>query len=429
VDSVFLTIIPASQISVNGQPEVRIATSAAAKVVLNAHQGDVLVHQSEYELERSMAPNKLYPHLQGVTGPLELEFRFYGADGTLLDVKRRNYRIIESPCHSTRLIDGCWISIYHWSEEEGRWFNNALKELTEADWKDQIYAMHRVGINGIVITHSFINNEYAGKHSMTADTYKGKALYPSALYPDRMPIAAADPLEAILTAADDCGMAVFLGVGTFAWFDFSPESLKWHMAVTEELYGMYGRHPSLYGWYVCEEIFGALYYDWPYVEDEKYKDIVHFFQSYKQFIHRLTPTKPVALAPNNIRFHEFAEQWKEILAHVDILLPFAFARDPDNLNIAEIQEICKPSGTHFWVDMEMFDWPLDNGLVPKSMDDMIKEIRTYDALEQLYGFQFTGLMNDPDSPHDLGGEAAKRLYRDYGAYYRKIIGEQAQTEG
>ena len=28
-------------------------------------------------------------------------------------------------------------------------------------------------------------------------------------------------------------------------------------------------------------------------------------------------------------------------------------------------------------------------------------------------------MNAPDSPHDLGGEAARQLYRDYERYYQQ----------
>lgn len=231
---------------------------------------------------------------------------------------------------------------------------------------------------------------------------------------------ARDPVNAVLSAADKCGMNVFLGVGNYAWFDFSPESLKWHIEVTKELYEMYGKHPSLYGWYVSEEIMGSLYYDYPPVGNEKYRDIVSFFREYKKLVEQLTPTKPVALAPNNIRFHEYEEEWKEILQNVDILLPFAFARDPGNLNINEISEICKSCGTHFWVDMEMFAWPLDNGLVPKTCSDLIKEIRTYDYLEQIYGYQYTGIMNPPGSGLGLGREDTQRLYGEYLEYYKSI---------
>jgi hypothetical protein len=206
---------------------------------------------------------------------------------------------------------------------------------------------------------------------------------------------------------------VFLGVGLFAWFDFSPASLEWHKRVTRELFDLYGDHRSLFGWYVSEEIFGSLYDEWSALPSEAYKDIVDFFRDYTGFVRTLTPTKPVALAPNNIRFHEFAKEWGQILPNIDILIPFAFARDPENINVAEIQELCDRAKTRFWVDMEMFSFPLDNGLVPKTIDKLIEEIRSYDAVEQIFGYQFTGIMNPPASVHNLGGTQAKKLYADY----------------
>jgi hypothetical protein len=56
-----------------------------------------------------------------------------------------------------------------------------------------------------------------------------------------MPIKAKDSLEAILSEADKQGMNVFLGVGLFAWFDFSSTSLEWHKEVAKELWDMYAK--------------------------------------------------------------------------------------------------------------------------------------------------------------------------------------------
>ncbi len=265
---------------------------------------------------------------------------------------------------------------------------------------------------------------------MTAESYRGRALYPSELHPERYPLTCFDPVAAILEAADECQMTVFLGVGLFAWFDFSAESLWWHKRVTRELFDRYGHHHSLYGWYISEEMFGSLYDEWEHLPNEAYKDIVRFFLEYKAFVRNLTPTKPIALAPNNIRFHEFAGEWGEILPNIDILIPFAFARDPENLNVAEIQKICDLAGAHFWVDMEMFAFPIDDGLVPKSIDELLTEVRSYDAVEQIFGYQFTGIMNFPESQHNLGGSPAKKLYADYLAHLSGLgpaVREAART--
>ncbi|HWD39043.1 MAG TPA: DUF4434 domain-containing protein [Fimbriimonas sp.] len=355
-------------------------------------------------------------------GSLVFQFEFFNGDGVPLASHSLPYEVVESGVQSTRRVDGCWVSIAHWSEDEARHFNTDLKKLSHEDWKDQIRAMNAVGIKSVLIQNVFDCNEYAGQHGMTPETYTGRALYPSPTFSNRYPISCHDPVRAILEAADECGMTVLLGVGLFAWFDFGAKSLEWHRQVTGELFALYGHHPSLYGWYISEEMFGSLYDEWEHLPAEKYKDIVHFFKEYKAFVEELTPTKPVALAPNNIRFHEFAEEWGEILPYIDILIPFAFARDLQNLNIAEIKAICARAKTRFWVDMEMFSYPLDNGLVPKSIDELLSEIRIYDDVEQIFGYQFTGIMNAPESPHNLGGAASKQLYADY---YNHLIQERA----
>lgn len=62
--------------------------------------------------------------------------------------------------------------------------------------------------------------------------------------------------------------------------------------------------------------------------------------------------------------------------------------------------------------------PFEDGLVPKTMEALLREIRQYDALEQCYGYQYTGLMNHPASRFSLGGEPAKELYARYLQYYQ-----------
>ncbi len=417
METTYVTIIPAYRISARMQPEVRLFSIQESSCRLNAMKDKEIIKNFIYVLEAGKEQTVL-PDFSGLVGDITLEFNFYKPDGEIIGERKLNYEIIDSQCNSTTLIDGCWVSLYHWSEDEARWFNPDLKKLTDKDWKEQVHAMNRIGIKGIVIQNVFESSHYVEQHDMTVKTYDGLAYYPSSIFTGRCGITAEDPIEAILSAADEDGMNVLLGVGLYAWFDFSEESLKWHKKVTQELYDLYGHHPSLYAWYISEEMFGSLYYDYPPVPDEKYIDIVKFFKEYNAFVKRLTPTKPVALAPNNIRFHEYEKEWKEILANIDILIPFAFARDPENMNIDQIAQICKSCNTHFWVDMEVFEYPFDQGLMPKSYGNLIKEIRTYDKLEQIYGYQFTGLMNPPESKFNLGGEKSKKLYSSYSKYYQ-----------
>jgi hypothetical protein len=72
------------------------------------------------------------------------------------------------------------------------------------------------------------------------------------------------------------------------------------------------------------------------------------------------------------------------------------------------------------VDMEMFRWTHDDGLIPKTGEGIIEETRAYDAVEQIYGYRFTSLMNPTDSGVCLGGDNAVRLYEDYIRYYDHV---------
>lgn len=166
---------------------------------------------------------------------------------------------------------------------------------------------------------------------------------------------------------------------------------------------------------------GALYYGYDPVPDEKHHDIAAFFREYKQFVHDLTPTKPVALAPNNIHMDWYRKEWRPILENLDIMIPFAFARSENN--IPQIAEMCAETGTHFWVDMEIFAFPFDEGLAPKTCENLIKEIHCYDMLEQVYGYQYTGLMNEPGHRMGLGREDTEQVYTDYQAYYQSVVGK------
>ena len=415
----FCTPIPARRISTNGKLELCVVSQVASMVKVEAQIKDECVDCGVFVVKPSDERIMLYPNINVLIGKLLLKVSFISEIGEVLDSVSFPYEIVSSLVNSSRLIDGCWISIYHWSESESRHFNTRISEFTDSDWKQHIYDMHEIGITGVVIQNVFDSFHYVCQHDMTAETYRGKSFYPSELYPERLPLMANDPIEAVLSAADECGMTVFPGVGLYAWFDFSPESLKWHIEVTKELHKKYGHHPSFYGWYISEEIFGTLYYGYDAVPDENYKDIIHFFKEYSQFVHKLTPTKPIALAPSNYGIDRYKEQWTGILQHIDILLPFGFAHS--EFNISEIYAICKKSKTHFWVDMEIFKASLDNGLIPKSYDDLMTEILQYDQLEQIYGYQYTGLMNPQGKGHRMGGANTEELYTRYQEYYKNCI--------
>lgn len=340
-------------------------------------------------------------------------------------VRERSFKVMPSEKRSTELIEGAWIGLYHWSEQEGLHWNKDIKEMTAENWKEMVRAMHSVGMEAIVIQEMFRNQEYVGQHELTPESYEGKAFYPSKLYSGRMEIACEDPLEAIMTEADALGMDVLVGVGMFAWFDFTAESLAWHKAVAKELWDMYGHHDSFYAFYVSEECAGNLYNS--EVEPERIlmrkNEIVTFFKKFRTFTNSFAPGKPVMLATNSMGVPYGADTYPKLLEHLDILCPFGFARMPEGdltgYEAAQmLQKMCDEAGSHLWFDLEAFLFNPDMSLYPRPIDQIIGDLTLLDNFEKILCYQFPGVFNAPDMMSRIVGEERTiKLYNDYREYY------------
>lgn len=335
--------------------------------------------------------------------------------------------IIDSKLRSTQRIDGTWAGIYHWSEEEGKLWNSDIKNLSDSQWGEIVKGMHEIKMDIIVIQEVFRNQEYVGKHSIETDGYQGKAFYPSSLYPERMPIAAKDPVEAILSEADKNGMSVFLGVGLYAWFDYTPASLEWHKKTAKELWDKYGHHESFYGWYVSEEIAGSLE---PWEKDKKKaeireKEICSFFKEFKSYCVQLAPDKPVMLATNSFYILKAIDTYPQLLSSLDILCPFGFARMPeDDLSGRDaamvLQQLCDNANSHLWLDLEIFSFDDEGGLYPRPMEEVIGDLERFSNFEKILCYQYPGLLNNPNMSVPLGGQKAVTLYLDYKKYIENL---------
>ena len=303
----------------------------------------------------------------------------------------KEFEVIESDTRSTRQIDGAWAGIYHWSEIEGKHWNKDIAKMTDAQWQELVRSMHSIEMNMIVIQEVFRNEEYVGRHFLTVDSYAGKAFYPSELYPGRMPIAAKDPVEAILSEADKLNISVMVGVGLFAWFDFTSESLEWHKRVAKELWDKYGHHPSFYAFYVSEESGGSLD-NWEATTEKQIirkRQIVEFFRAFKEYCNTLAPEKPIMLATNSMGIPQGLDTYPALLQNLDILCPFGFARMPEgDLSGKEaatlLQQLCDDAGSHLWLDLETFLFNPDQSLYPRPMEEIIHDLRLFDNFKRYY---------------------------------------------
>lgn len=419
------------------------------KINLDIRAGITNLQESEVELEVSFYLNKeddanlLYTttvaiprdsfrtvkHLMPTSGHLgENEVIAVVKGNGFTERSTKHITIVSSPTRSDKRIGGAWISFYHWSETEGKMWNPVIRELTDGQWKEMIASMHSVGMDIVIIQESFRNQAYVGEHNIEQEGYKGKSFYPSKLFTERMPLKAKDPIEAVLAQADESGMYVFMGVGMYAWFDYTAGSLEWHKKVAKELWELYGHHPSFYGFYVSEEGMGSLdcFEKDSSKHDMRRREVLNFFREFTPFCNKLAPGKPVMFAPNGWGVGRSKGAYPELLKNVDIISPFAFARMPEGdltgpEAIRRLQQYCDDAQAHLWLDLEAFLFNEKEGyLYPRPIGEIESDLTLFDNFEKVNCYQYPGVFNSPDASVRVGEPSTVQLYKDYEQYLKKL---------
>ena len=218
-------------------------------------------------------------------------------------------------------------------------------------------------------------------------------------------------------------MSVMMGVGMFAWFDFSAESLEWHKQVAKELWNKYGSHPSFYSFYISEECAGNLYNSEQTYEMQlvRKKEICEF----KKYIKKFAPEKPIMLATNSMGVLDGADAYPALLQNLDILCPFGFARMPKGdltgKEAADIlQNFCDDAGAHLWFDLEAFLFNPDNSLYPRPIEEIIHDLTLLDNFEKVLCYQYPGVFNDPKMSRRIGEKRTIKLYQQYQKYMNDV---------
>lgn len=437
VEEAGLTLIPPSQVTNKVNVDVRggIVNRGTETVIYEAAlfldkvSEKQLLSQKRVELDKGEHECLQYNlKTRNLSGKHKIIFTVskFNEEGKNLDrrVVEKEFNVIPSDVRSTRMIEGAWMGLSHWSEQEGLHWNSDIKKVTPDQWKEMVRSMKKIGMSTIVIQESFRNQYYVGAHSLTPENYEGLAYYPSDLYPGRMNVASKDPIEAILNQADESNMNVFMAVGMFAWFDFTPESLAWHKNVATELWNRYGHHPSFYGFYVSEECAGNLFNGEQTIEGKltRKKEICDFFREFKKHCNAMAPDKPVMLATNSMDVLDGEDAYPALLQNLDILCPFGFARMPEGdltgKEVADkLQSLCDDAGSHLWFDLEAFLFNPDMSLYPKPMKEILDDLNLLDNFEKILCYQYPGVFSDPDATFKVGEPSTITLYKDYQKYY------------
>ena len=309
---------------------------------------------------------------------------------------------------------GSWFEFEHHNQPEGKYWNPTVPKFTTEQWKAKIKEMHEAGLEYLV---------------MLAVAYEGKTYYPSSLQP-RHDYVCDDPLEAVLDAADSCGIKFF--VSNDYWTDWTQvgKAMKdeaiWRLREKgmEEVAEKYGHHKSFYGWYYPHEsgLNGSI--------DET---TISYVNRCTQKAKALTPKALTLIAPYGTKTLRYDDNFISQLDRLDIDI-MAYQ---DEVGVRKTvagtagqyyedlyKMHAKAGRSRLWADLEIFEFEGDtyrSALIPASFDRIrtqLEDISPY--VEHILIYQYLGMMNRPDSPAFAGHPDSGKLYTDYMNWMKKF---------
>ena len=255
---------------------------------------------------------------------------------------------------------------------------------------------------------------------------EGKAYYPSKMMGWQYPEWRQSPVDAIMDAAAEHGMKVFMSTG-WAWDQDDnlrdPKIKGRQIRMMEELAGIYGSHPAMYGWYLpVEDCFGPVLTDYA----------VEAVNALTARARELTPSAKIMISPYGIFNSDFddpryeqqiARLTVDIIAYQDEIgcvrerYPLTRLRE----NWKKLRAIHDKTGIAMWANCESFAWEKgtndrSSALIPAPYSRFLSQqvAATAGGAEKIISFVFCGLFEDPSSKYQLGQPHwSAKAYEDY----------------
>ncbi len=307
-------------------------------------------------------------------------------------------------------ISGSWFEFQHLGPVESEYWDKHLAAFTTEQWKEKVYEIREIGMEYLVL--------------MSIAAFD-QAFYPSSLAP-QFKMACDDPLEAVLTAADECGIKFFVsndfwGNGHDAYMMMRDMSVREKRVKSmEEIVARYGHHKSFYGWYFPNE--AQLQ---PYFTDA----FVDYVNDCTRVARSLTPNSVNLIAPYYIIWAKNDDKFLKQIENLDIdIVAYQDGVGVNHTKLGDagnrfkiLYDVHKKAGrSRLWADMELFyfEQGTKGNLMPADFETRIikqmEDISPY--VEKILVYQYIGIMNKPDSKAHAGHPDSVRLYNQYKAW-------------
>lgn len=313
-----------------------------------------------------------------------------------------------------RKIDGTFFEFLHHNTAEGKYWNGALNTFTADDWKLKIKEISDLGMEYIVLM---------------ATALYDKCYFKSSVFPFA-DIPCSDPIEAILSAADEYGINVFLGNGFYGDWRKANRNIKDQQVISrsfkamEELSALYGHHKSFYGWYFPDETCIILHFT---------KDFVKYVNLCSARCRELTPDKKTLIAPFGTNLALTNKAYVRNLMELDV--DFIAYQDEVGVKktpVGRTEKIFeklrkahdKAGRAELWADIELFTFEgavYNSALLPADFSRIKRQLENVAPYcDKILCYQYPGIMNPADSPVFAGHENSVILHNEYKKYLEEI---------
>lgn len=254
----------------------------------------------------------------------------------------------------------------------------------------------------------------------------GKAYYPSQLMPWHYTKGVKSPVDAILDEAAKHNVKVFMSTG---WAQNQDDNLQdpaikaRQLEIMDELTRLYKDHPAFYGWYLpVEDCICPIFAE----------HAVQAVNSLVEKAHALTPGKKTLISPYGIGLSEFdhpdfekqmAKLKVDIIAYQDEVgcVRETFTLPRLKKNWERMRKVHDKLNIEMWANCETFTWEegtndRQSALLPTAYSRLLSQQVAASAagVDRIISFMFGGIIENPDSPYQLGQPVwSNKLYTDY----------------
>ena len=316
-------------------------------------------------------------------------------------------------------INGTWLEIHHYGLPEGKYFNPMVHEFTPAQWKAKVKEIASLKMKYIVLIGIALT-----------EPDKEESFFPSSIYKRSKMIRAKEPIKAILEEAEKQNMKVFIGTGCYGYWMKPWENMtsdKIHQKTfkaMEEIYNLYGRYKSFYGWYFPDETGITKYFEPEYIE---------YVNKFSRESRKINPELKTLIAPYGTNKVVCDDYYVEQLKQLDV--DFVAYQDEVGVKKSTPEETKqfyenlkkahdKANRSKLWADVETFDFEGDvykSALLPAPIKRLEKQLESVsESVDEILVFEYQGMMSKPGSIAFCGHPASIKYYRDYKKLLRKI---------